>query len=96
MDEMTFTLNSPITEEQWDAIMDVDLENTPRIMFHTKHGQEVWYEKRKTGRWIRQEGRDGDESYECSECKVLWTFPDGTPEENGANFCPRCGARMKR
>ena len=41
MDEMTLKLNSPITDEQWDAITDVDFDNTDRIWFSTKHGKEV-------------------------------------------------------
>ena len=45
MDEMTLTLNSPITEEQWDAITDVDLEHTNDITFYTKHGKEVKFVK---------------------------------------------------
>lgn len=40
MDEMTLTLNSPITEEQYDAIMDVDFDHTDRIWFSTKHGKD--------------------------------------------------------
>lgn len=45
MDEMTLTLNSPITEEQWDAITDVDFEHTNEITFHTKHGKIVKFVK---------------------------------------------------
>lgn len=44
-DEFTLTLNSPITEEQWDMITDVDLDNTNEITFHTKHGKEVKFVK---------------------------------------------------
>lgn len=44
-DEITLTLNSPITDEQFDALTDVDMENTPRIVFHTKSGKEVEYLK---------------------------------------------------
>lgn len=44
-DEITLTLNSPITDEQFDAIMDVDMENTPSIVFHTKNGKAVEYLK---------------------------------------------------
>ncbi len=64
MDEMTLTLDSPITEEQWDVITDVDFEHTNEIFFHTKHGKEVRFVKasaqptqdeyvplRKTGKW---------------------------------------------
>ena len=43
--EITLTLNSPITDEQFDVLTDVDMENTPRIVFHTKNGKEVEYIK---------------------------------------------------
>ena len=43
--EFTLTLNSPITEAQWDAITDVDFEHTNEITFHTKHGKEVKFVK---------------------------------------------------
>ena len=45
MDEMTLKLNSPITEEQWDDITDVDFDRTDRIWFNTKHGKEVEFTK---------------------------------------------------
>ena len=45
IDEFTLTLNSPITEEQWDMITDVDFDNTNEITFHTKHGKEVKFVK---------------------------------------------------
>ena len=45
MDEMTFTLNSPITEEQCDMFADVDFEHTNEIMFYTKYGKEVKFVK---------------------------------------------------
>lgn len=45
VDEFTLTLNSPITEEQWDAITDVDFDHTDRIFFHTKHGKDVEFVK---------------------------------------------------
>ena len=45
MDEITLKLNSPITDEQWDSITDVDFDNTDRIWFSTKHGKEVEFTK---------------------------------------------------
>jgi hypothetical protein len=44
-DEITLTLNSPITDEEWNAIMDVDFDHTDRIWFHTKHGKDVEFIK---------------------------------------------------
>ena len=45
MAEFELTLNSPITDEQWDAITDVDFDNTDRIWFQTKHGKTVEFIK---------------------------------------------------
>lgn len=42
---MTFKLDHQLTEEQWDAITDVDMEHTPMIEFHTKNGKIVKYRK---------------------------------------------------
>jgi hypothetical protein len=48
MDEFTFTLSSPITEEDWDMITDVDFDHTNEITFHTRHGKEVKFIKQPT------------------------------------------------
>ena len=90
MDEMTLTLSSPITEEQFDAITDVDFDNTDRIWFHTKHGKDVEFVKRKKGKWIKGVGENGITTSEfCSCCRY----------ENKHwydwNFCPNCGADMR-
>lgn len=45
MDEFTLKLSSPITDEQWDAITDVDFDNTNRVFFSTKHGKGVEFIK---------------------------------------------------
>ena len=50
MDEMTFTLHHPLTEEELDIIEDVDFDHTNSITFHTKHGKEVVFVKCKRGR----------------------------------------------
>lgn len=47
MGEITLQLNSPLTDEQWDTITDVDFNHTDRITFHTKHGKEVEFVKSK-------------------------------------------------
>lgn len=93
---MTLTLNSPITEEQWDMIEDVDFDHTDSITFYTKHGKEVEFVKRKTGRWIRETKHYKDSEQEfyyyeerCSEC--------GTKRKIGwaeVRHCPMCGARL--
>ena len=45
MDELTFTLNSPLTESDWDMIEDVNFEHTDSIIFHTKNGKIVKFVK---------------------------------------------------
>lgn len=41
-------------------------------------------------RW-RQEDED---AWACTACGNMWTFLDGGPAENEANYCPKCGAKM--
>lgn len=48
----------------------------------------------KHGHWIRTPYTDYDDTYECSVCGESWTFIEGTPKDNEAYYCPKCGARM--
>ena len=45
----------------------------------------------KHGHWIPDYG---DDSWECSCCKCLWTTIGGTPKDNNMAYCPECGAKM--
>ena len=79
MDEMTLTLNSPITEEQWDAITDVDFDRTDRIRFSTKHGKKVEFVK--APQWILCSERMPEEevdvlvTLECGDLDIAqWEF----------------------
>ncbi|MBQ7265123.1 MAG: hypothetical protein IJS61_03405 [Firmicutes bacterium] len=49
----------------------------------------------KTGHWIEKDGYDGDTYYDCSECGEIWVAIEGTPWDNGMNYCPNCGAKME-
>ena len=49
-DELSFTLNSHLTEEDWDVISDVDFDNTNEIALLTKHGKRVEFVKKQ--QWI--------------------------------------------
>ena len=51
--------------------------------------------ERPRGRWIEQDGYDGDTYYDCSVCGNSWATIEGTLWENGMNFCPHCGADMR-
>lgn len=92
MDEFTLTLNSPITEEQWDTITDVDLDHTNEITFHTKHGKQVVFVKRKKGKWVEVDDFYNRISGRCSVCG--WEAHMYEDDVVGMNFCPNCGARM--
>lgn len=74
---LTLELDYPITEEQLDAILDIDMDHTVSVTFHTKNGKEVEFEKRKKGKWI-------DDN--CSECGQYVYHGDAR------NFCPNCGS----
>lgn len=96
--ELNFTLHHPITDEEWDAITDVDFDHTEEIFFHTKHGKEVEFVKRKKGKWIsKYNGKPvkvingiPQESCACSLCGKWLTASD----EYGVigNYCPNCGS----
>lgn len=96
MDEVTLTLSSPMTEEQWDMIADYDFNYTNEITFHTKHGKKVRFVKetaqpeRKMGKWIEHNPHKWGLGikYECSECGY-----EVDCEE--PNYCPNCGADMR-
>lgn len=90
MDEFTLTLNSPITEEQWDTIADVDFDHTNEITFHTKHGKQAKFVKRMRGRWIESEA-DG---FVCSVCRNGYKNQPTCMGKPMFEFCPICGADM--
>lgn len=92
MDEMTFTLHNPLTEEEWDIIEDVDFDHTTSITFHTKHGKKVEFVKRKTGRWLPDNNNYYEERYICSACGKSYKV-DTCMGKPLWHFCP-CGARM--
>ena len=51
--------------------------------------------EREKGEWIEKEGYDGDTYYDCSACGNSWITIEGTPWNNGMDFCPNCGADMR-
>ena len=104
MDELSFTLSSPITEEQWDIISDVDFDNTNEIIFHTKHGKEVKFVKaqpeiihcRDCKYWMphTQLGYDEDHEIYHDYCKKL--IPDDEYyafARRADDFCSRAERR---
>lgn len=50
--------------------------------------------ERKKGHWELTDFPD-EQTYKCSACGEVWTFIEGSPFENGAYFCPNCGADMR-
>lgn len=93
MDEMTFTLHNPLTEEEWDIIEDVDFDHTNSITFHTKHGKEVEFVKCKTGRWITHKIKINEVYHSYCECTVCGHTRPTTLFP--LYYCPNCGADMR-
>ena len=48
----------------------------------------------KTGKWIEHEDWY-DTYYECSSCGEEFSLIEGTPKDNGYNYCPSCGTKME-
>lgn len=54
MDELKFTLTTPLTEEVIDDITDVDFTHTSKIRFITKHGKKVDFMKLTDEEYIKK------------------------------------------
>ena len=65
-----------------------------RVFYILQTAPTIEAEPVRHGRWIEQEGYDGDVYYSCSACGCDWICIDGTPEENDMHYCPKCGAKM--
>ncbi|MBO7695990.1 MAG: hypothetical protein J6T10_25430 [Methanobrevibacter sp.] len=51
---------------------------------------------RPHGEWIDLSDGWQEGTYECSNCKTEFVLIEGTPEDNEYNFCPNCGADMRK
>ena len=91
-DTFEFTLNNPLTEEQWDQITDVDFDRTDRIWFHTKHGKEVEFTKIRHGYWIDMDEQSYTWKIRCSCCGHERSMMSTQGEY--PNYCENCGCRM--
>ena len=101
-DEFTFTLDNPLTEEQWDMITDVEFESTESVWFHTKHGKDIEFAKVKHGKWIVMKEFDPKirANYiriKCSECNTKiaddWEGKQSIRTALNYQYCPYCGAK---
>ena len=90
MDEFTFKLSHPITDEEWNLITDAELERTNDIEFTTPSGKKVLFQKVKHGRWEPLVRTIGGERYVGDVCSVCGDWQDIGIH----NYCPHCGARM--
>lgn len=89
-DEITFTLHNPLTEKEWDMITDVDFDHTPEITFHTKHGKDVVFVKRKKGVWLDEVGGSIQKDGYCAHCSACSEM-----SEYLTAYCGNCGADMR-
>lgn len=91
--ELTLQLNSPITDEQFEAIQDINFEHVDSVQFHLKNGKDVDFKKVIKGKWIETPDDPLYNGY-CSVCgfkSVLYET-----DVLGLNYCPNCSAQMMR
>lgn len=84
-DSFEFTLDNPLTEEQWDMIADVDFDHTDRIWFHTKHGKEVEFAKVIRCKDCKHTEYEDDGEIICT----FWDFCDCNHHVLKNGFCDR-------
>ena len=97
-ESVTFTLSSPITDEELDEITDVELEHTNYIWFETPSGKQYKFVKERVGKWIKNmkvietpEYKAFDPEWYCSCCNMKydhWITPM-------VKYCLNCGARFE-
>lgn len=88
MAEMELMLNSPITEEQWDAITDVDFDKTDRIWFQTKHGKTVEFVKAEPPTIkAAPPSTNADRIRARSDEELADAFAAACPQTKGTNRC---------
>lgn len=103
---VTVEINTEKIEKLYDALKGLQTyklaENDDRTLVVMDDVAEVLadyiatYTEQKKGKW--EESDDGWDGvyYVCSECGCPWILIDGTPYDNGMNYCPNCGAKMER
>lgn len=62
-DEITFKLNSPMTQEDWNLLADAEFEHSDSITFTTPSGNEVEFKKVKKEENKMKCPRCGSETY---------------------------------
>lgn len=71
-----------------------EMRGANKIVDRIKAAKAVDAVEVKHGHWQEYVDYCLDVYYDCSVCGGLFYMADGTPTENGYNFCPKCGARM--
>lgn len=51
---------------------------------------------RPRGEWIDLSDGWQEGTFRCSSCQMEFVLIEGTPEDNEYNFCPNCGASMRK
>ena len=73
--------HKPPYERMWRCLVDA-VKNAPTVNpVEQKHGK-----------WIVED--EDYNAYKCSVCGEVWCIIDGTPQENGCNYCQHCGSKM--
>ena len=97
----SFTLNHPMTQEDFDKIIDAELDSTPTMTFRTKSGKEVEYAKvvrcKDCTKWDKSTMRHYEDvifgSGDTAECRMFcdmdtWgEFTDDMRRTDGNWFC---------
>ena len=51
--------------------------------------------ERKRGEWSLNIDDWFGDCYKCSACGEEFVLNEGTPKDNGYNYCPNCGSEMR-
>ena len=85
-DNFGFTLHSPLNKEDWDKLLDVELEKSPSVTFQTPQGRQVRYIQCDVLDKIRAEILDEAEyayaDFNLYKEDILNAEPDELPDDD--------------
>lgn len=72
------------------------LQENESLARTVNEASELLRKKRPHGEWIDLSDGWQEGTFRCSSCQMEFVLLEGTPEDNEYNFCPNCGASMKK
>lgn len=95
--EMRMYMDGEILKAVQDVGVNVDKDELLKALAYDRDQYNKGYHdaEPKVGKWIEKDGMWCDDpTFRCSVCGEEYELLEGTPIDNGMNYCPNCCSRM--